>query len=583
MKQIGSTAIQPGRLLLLVLTIMLPAVWANAATIDKIYLAQTHVLEPSSPLFKLVSEREALIKVHVISPQQESAPQVTAILNLDGRELRLLLDGPDKLPSAIPSQPGSVDHNFEDSFTGTIPEDWVIPGLTVRIKAGSTTRDLNNLKIGAPTKVIMNMFDMHYFNHSPGDYPAGWKDELEAKWPVAGIELRRIPDIILDELVIPPRAGARAARVTSKEDYRQQTGLNFDGEQAAALQWKSALKAAAGTGGRISLYYVNIHGVPAGGQAGGFGGVGNGKSGGILNHELGHALSLPHWGNNAGYPYKGDMYGIPAPDVYNGVHVGPTWAFDLFKCEFIPPTVQANSVGGTPGTYKKEPMQGGGTGDQEKGYLFRHFSDYSVNKMRNFLEGHVLIWNDELDSYAKWNPQTHDYTATVTNNGVSYPVKKDVKVVSVMAAVSAATPEAILVYPPIGPYKAGLIDLFDPSDTADRNRADQVFCPQGGCDVSLRITQGGRQKVYMLAISWDPSADPLSSGSLKTRALNLPAGDGKVTQVDLLLTPDAEKNGLPANPTVLDTWVGDTVPIGCDSFERGDLPEIITITSKPSE
>lgn len=521
-------------------------------TIDAVFFAQTHVHQSDHALFKLVSNREALIKAHVISPTQERAPQVKAILSLDGQSLELPLVGPDVLPTSIASEPGLVQHSFDDSFTGFLPKEWVQPGLSVAVEAADVRAEIDDLEIGAPTKVVMTMFDVHYFAFSPGDYPAGWKEELEAKWPVAELEIRRVPNVVFSELVIPPRGGVRAARVTSKDDYRAQTGISFDGEQAAALQWKSALKAAAGTAGRVSLYYVNIYGVPAGGQAGGFGGVGNGRSEGILHHELGHALSLPHWGNSGSYPYRGDMYGIAAPS--SEVHVGPTWAFDLPGRAFIPPTVQPNSVGGTVGTFKKDPMQGGGRGDQEIGYLLRHFSDYSVHRMQNYLEGHVVLWNEELGSYARWDERSRDYTSEVTNNGVSFPVERDVEVVTVMAAVSGPTPEANLVYSPIGPYVAGLIELFDPSDAADRARAAEVFCPSGGCDVSLAIIQGGLVKTYMLPVSLDTSADPLSAGSLKTRALNLPARDGEVTSVDLLSTPSAERNGLPAEPEVLSSW-----------------------------
>ena len=49
--------------------------------------------------------------------------------------------------------------------------------------------------------------------------------------------------------------------------------------------------------------------------------------------------------------------------------------------------MQAGNVGGKPvGTYKVDPMQGGGTGWQEPAYLMNHFSDYSVNQMRNYLQ-----------------------------------------------------------------------------------------------------------------------------------------------------------------------------------------------------
>lgn len=527
---------------------------SHLGTIDAVFFAQTHVQKPDHELFKLVSDREALIKIHVVAPSAPKSPEVTITLRLGGQTHELAAEGPDVLPESIPSEPGIVDHFQSDSFTAVIPAHWVQPGLAVEIEAAKDKVALSDLRIGAPTKVIMNMFDVHYFASSPGDYEEGWKEELEAKWPVSEIELRRLGDIVFPELVIPPRDGVAAARVRSKDDYLAQTGLGFDGEQGAALQWKSALKAAAGTGGRVSLYYVNIYGVGAGGQAGGFGGVGNGTSEGILHHELGHALSLPHWGNNPDYPYKGDMFGIAAPDIYSGTHAGPTWAFHPPTRAFIPPTVQSSSVGGAEGTYKADPMQGGGTGDQEQGYIYRHFSDYSVNQMRNYLEGHVLVWSEELKSYAGWNDESGDYSSVVANDGVKYPAERDAEVVSVMAAVSAVTPGVNFVYPPIGPYTAGLIDLFDPSDSEDRARADQLFCPSGGCDVCLKIVQGGVEKVVMLAAAWDTSADPLSGGSLTTRAVNFPHKDGEVTSAQLLLTPDAEVNGLPANPAVLHSW-----------------------------
>jgi hypothetical protein len=520
-------------------------------SIPKVYLAQNHVLEPDSSLFELVGDREALLKVQVTGGTAVASPKVTATLTLPGRSTVLTLNGPSTLPTSFASQPGAVKHRYEDSFTARIPRDWVRPGLSVVVSAGTARRDLGMLRVGAPTKVLMTMFDVHYFQRATGDYAAGWEQELEAKWPVSDLTVRRTRDIVFPQLIIPPRGGARAAKISSKDDYKAQTGLNFDGEQAAALQWSGALKAAAGTHGRISLYYVNLYGVWAGGQAGGFGGVGNGTSLGILNHELGHSLSLPHWCGHASYPYVGNMHGIPA-DAADAPHVGPTWAFDLPTGKFLPPTVQPGATSGTSGQYKRDPMCGGGTGDQEQPFLMRHFSDYSVNQMRKYLQSHVVLWSSARNQYVTWNASAGDYTTEVSNDGVRFPVRRDASVISVMAAVSVSDAKvhqnlAHLVYPPIGPYTAGLIDLFDPNVAADRARADQVFCPDSGCDFSLRVVQGGVTKTYMLPISQNPSADPTSGNSLQTRAINLPASGGQVTRVELLCTPDAEKGSPAAN------------------------------------
>jgi len=160
--------------------------------IGRVYFAQTHVLEPESPLFKLVSAREALLKVQVTGTTVMAAPTVSATLRLGDRTAVLSLKGPSTLSTGFASAPGAVQHRYEDSFTVRIPQDWVQPGLSVSLRAGSARRDLTNLKIGAPNKVVMTMFDVNYFKAAPGDYPAGWERELEAKWPTSKLEVRRV-------------------------------------------------------------------------------------------------------------------------------------------------------------------------------------------------------------------------------------------------------------------------------------------------------------------------------------------------------------------------------------------------------
>lgn len=495
---------------------------AAGVAINAVYFSQTHVQKPDHPYFGLVGERGVLIKAHVVDPDKPAAPPVTAVLTLDGATSNLPLAGPAVLPASIPDGPGVVQHSLADCFTATIPASWVKPGLEVRITAGPAIVNFNNLNIGAPTKVVMTMFDVQYFNDTTGDYPTGTLEELEAKWPVADLEIRRIPHVVFPELVIPPRTGFPATRVTSLGDYKALTALGYGGEKAA-YAWNGALKRAAGRNGRFSLYYTNIHGVSAGGLGGGFAAVGSGTGQGILHHELGHALSLPHWGDSTTYPYKGAMHGIEPPAIYNETHAGPTWGYDLRLKAFIPPTVQPGNVGNRPvGTYKGDPMQGGGTDSQEPGYLLNHFSDFSIYQMRNYLQGHVVVWNEDLGAYAVWNQSTGGYTSTVSNNGVQYPIERGVQIISVLASISGSTPDVNLVYPPIGPYSGGLIRLFDPRNAADRAAAAAIFAPANGCDVSLRIIQGGVEKIHMLAAPWEPGADPLSSGSLITEAVNIP-------------------------------------------------------------
>jgi hypothetical protein len=517
--------------------------------IDKVYFAQTHVQEANYKYFNMVGNRKALIKAHVVSPKRVSAPSVTARLKLNGKTRIIALDGPSTLAASFQSGLGVVQHKFDDCFTGYIPADWVEPGLRVEINAGQISHDVGTLNIGAPTKLAMNMFDIHFFGLGSGDYGSGWKEELQAKWPVADLELRRVRKINLPEWVVPgdKKNGTPPIKVSSPAEYKKKTGKKLNSKLNIRMGGaiKNALKNAAGYRGGLSVYYVNVYGLPASGRGIAFGAVGPANKEGFLNHETGHALGLPHWSKR--FPYQGDMHGIEGPD---SPHAGPVWAFDLSRGCFIEPTVQPNTVGKAPiGRYKKDPMRGGGSGDQEKGFLMRHYADYSVFKIRNFLHKRVVVWNEDFNSYATWNDQTKDYTTKVTNNGIEYPVERDVDVISILAAVSSSNPEVNHVCAPIGPYKAGLIKLFDPRSSSDRDKAQKIFTSEN-CDVSLKITQGGKQKIYMVPIAWTSKKD-----HCEVHGMNLPARDGTVTKVELIRTPNAEVNGLGNNPNVLYKWV----------------------------
>lgn len=528
--------------------------YGSVARVDAVFFAQTHVQQPDHPYFKLVANRDTLLKVHVLAPDSPPAPQVSAQLSLDGAATNLILRGPATLPSAVSIEPGIIEHRFDNAFTAMIPKAWIKSGLTLTVTAGEATQTFNDLKIGAPTVVNMTMFDVHYFAYTNADHEAGWKDAIEAKWPVSELVVDRVPKIVFEEIVVPPRAGQPATRCSSPEDYLQKTGIPFDGEQATALRWKGALQHAGGQT-RRRLFLINIYNVDAGGQAGGFSGVSSGTRTGVLHHELGHALSLPHWQGARQYPYRDAMHGIECP----GPHVGPTWGFDARiglpgapegMPRFISPIVQEGAKQGKVGEWKHDPMQGG-MQDQDPGLILRMFSDYSTHCMQGYLEGHVVLWDEASKQFVSWDDSTKSYSNVVQGNGLNLPVEPNVNVISVLASVSALTPEANLIYPPIGPYTSGLIQRFDPSLAEDREAAQKVY---GTCDLSFRITQGGKTKTYLLPVGWDPTQDPQQPWNFGATAINLPARDGAVTKAELLLTPAAHKNGLPENPTILDTW-----------------------------
>jgi hypothetical protein len=550
----------------LTLAALLGATAAGGATsssskpkIAHVFFAQQHVQPPDSPYFKLVGNLETLIKVHLDGRRGTRSPQVVVTLTLGPQSETYLLKGPPVLPEPV-TDPVMMEHKYEDSFTTSLPREWIKAGLKLTIelrgKGASSVETVldrkhyDQLNIGAPTRLIMTMFDFHYFGGAMGtDYPKGWLDEFGAKLPIAELEMRRTRGIIMNPIVMQPRGGKPATKCTSREDYTKKTGLPYDGEQDIAGRWNGALKDAAGAGwgGIRRLYYSNIYGVPSGGTAGGLSGRGNGRSTGILLHEMGHAFGLPHWAGKSQYPYVGTMHGVA--DDAERPHVGPVWAFDPINRVFLSPIHD--------GKFKNDPMQGGGRNRAGGPYSMTPFSDYSVSRIQGLFERTQVIWDERVQAYVEWDQGTTSYSQRArTRGGANCPVEDDVDVISILATGSLVTPDANIVYPPIGPHLSGRLQLFDAENPASRSSAVGFGYDGSKCHVCLRVTQGAETTTYLVRKGPQPGGDPADTKTFSVFAINLPARDGAVTQVDLLHTPNVMQKGVARDARVLHSWNG---------------------------
>ena len=90
--------------------------------------------------------------------------------------------------------------------------------------------------------------------------------------------------------------------------------------------------------------------------------------------------------------------------------------------------------------------------------------------------------------------------------------------------------------------------IFDANSSEGREQAAAFGFTDENCNLCARVTQGGDTNTYLLEAMVEDST------SLACTAINLPAEDGPITKVDLLLTPEVISKGPSSDAKVLYSW-----------------------------
>lgn len=299
----------------------------GSAKIEHVAFAQTHALEPGWPFFFLVGERPALLEVAVTG--SGGAPDVRVEGFNAGKSLgALCLAGPATLPSDVKWQ----EHADGSRYRGTLPSTWLKPGLSVTVTAGAATQSFSaeQLAVGAAPELNLIMIPVDVLSYNEGKpdvmVPDAWLEDFAGAVPAARVRLGHFPARVrLTPLVVsgdadgglPPTRLERRLCAGDEADGPACVKADIPGMSvsAAVLRVIEAIHRATGDFA-YAHYYGNTEHFNPGGWGGGKDFVGADFDD-IFIHEMGHALSLPHWGegefqdtspgaDDYRYPYGGN-------------------------------------------------------------------------------------------------------------------------------------------------------------------------------------------------------------------------------------------------------------------------------------
>ncbi|MES2684531.1 MAG: M66 family metalloprotease [Pseudomonadota bacterium] len=597
-------------------------------------LAQTHVLPEEGKSWILSNATEAL---HFVGQRKALALVQIAQANASNPVLEGWRNGSQlgtvalAAPNLLARTEGSGPAYASDRYSATIPAVWMKPGLQLRISASNFEASAFRKPIvGADMPVILRVLPFYLFGANDSTKPfdqvkmpdATTIGEVFEKWPVAQLDVANhaAQRISWPTLVIGPRNDASGI---AQPAYVARNSSEQKGSFAvlsAALGLLGDLLVANGEASQNVQYYSPLilidqagrYASPGGGlgSSGGDTGAGDINYAGIFIHEQGHAMGLPHAGeafDQGRYPYEW------------GSLKGSAWGFDFNHQEFLPPFMattsadfsscasdsfagHARAADGSSRCIKQDPMQSG-AGDQDPGYKFATFSDYSSAVMQRHFEGltttdssggrvydggYIVEDSSFPGGYKRWDRidlQWVNHTPTTTNYAQygylqGFPVQKNVPVHAIALTISkAGSVGATQIYPPLN-YTGNLIQYVDPTDTAQR--ADIVhyrspyngsgkgrwYCSNSGCDYTVRVTYAngtvrhvGLQGAFRnfdrpggieqgAASDFEAgTSDPKDGDSFRHYVIHV-LNDAPLAKIELLDTPTYWR-GLPANPTVL--------------------------------
>ncbi len=368
------------------------------ASIEQVFIAQTHRHQIGHPLQFTIGERPALFQVAVTGMGAAPDVQVEGVMN--GTSLgTLCLDGPAQLSETI----DLATANFDDYFSVTLPKAWVQIGLELRLTAGDDMRSLTqaDLKVRPYTElnlVLVNMDIMDY-NTEPHMTPIfeNFLQEVASAIPASVVRFGKFPETLrLQDFAL--NNADNTTVVVSTNEMIGGAGVNTGNINFFANYVLGHMRTSMGDSPN-TIYFGNTLNLNPGGW-GGDGAFVSFEYRDVFLHELGHALSLPHWVEDYRLtaPEPG-QYSYPfAGEEEEGSGRGDTWNFIQATYEFVSPTCSDES--GVSGTERSDAMQRGFYCDETRtngSGPWDGFGAFSAMAISNYLLGTEAYWGQVED------------------------------------------------------------------------------------------------------------------------------------------------------------------------------------------
>jgi hypothetical protein len=309
-----------------------------------------------------------------------------------------------------------------ETWSGVLPAEWIVPGLSLQVRQGDFSGELTNLKVGAPTELLIHLIDVGMLVPPRDQFHFAKDPEAHREYfqtvPTSRMIVSQYAPLYLREVMLP-NGTLLTNHDPSKGDWHNGTMRQCIGKELISLGIDNAnygINSSAGEGEETHPYLVahltahNSRGMYSNGVVvhGGSGGGGivtlDSSLGNEFSHEVGHNYGLGH--------YVGGFHG----SVHRSAdEINSTWGWDADKNRFIPnfspirsgkdASLEGRSQSPFHGrTFGLDAMAGGAPLSS-----FNRFTLYTPNSaaiIQQFLERKAVFDAKSPTGFSKWNPGT---------------------------------------------------------------------------------------------------------------------------------------------------------------------------------